>query len=122
VQPVRRREQIDRMLDAHTQPAQDRAGPDLEDAARVGRRNHLRSRRRDAVELPLEEAARHPGLGQVVRTRAAAAHLRLFELDQTDTRDGGEQLPDLRAHALAVREVTRVVHGNGAGERARRRG
>src|SRR2546425_12548734 len=108
------------MLDAYAEPAQDRAGPDLEDAARVGRGHHVRARRRDAVELPLEQAARHPGLGQVVGAGAAAAHLRLFELDETDTRDGGEQLPDLRTHALPVREVTRVVHGDGAGERARR--
>ena len=110
------------MLDAHAESAQNRSRPDLQDAAGVGRGDHVRSRGRDAVELPLEEAARHPGLRQVVGAGAAAAHIRFFELDEMDARDGGEQLPDLSTHPLPVREVTRVVHGNGAGERARRRG
>src|SRR4030095_5617639 len=81
----------------------------LEKAARVRGCHHPRAGLADAVELAVQELARHAGLEEIVDTRAAAAEIALAELDEPEPGDSRKELTGLLTQALAVHQVTRVV-------------
>src|SRR5439155_8485687 len=74
----------------------------------------------DVRDLSLEDRAREVRLRDVVRPGAAAAPVRLYERNDVEARDGGEQRPGLLADLLPVEQVARVVPGHPSVERARR--
>ena len=101
------------MLDPTGEPARDRAGAHLEQAARVRRRDELGAAARDVVELAREQ----PRAPSPARSGCRCRRCRSTNptpASSTSSMPGiwREQRADPRAHALAVREVTGIVHGD----------
>src|SRR5208337_1279569 len=92
-------------------PFLDLAG-DLEDAADVAGGDDRGAGGFDVVHLPPAQALGHFGLGQVVRTRGAAAKLALLQRDELEAGDHRQKLPGLAANLLRMAEVASVVIGH----------
>src|SRR5438132_691754 len=71
-----------------------------------------------ALALRAVRSARRP-TQSISRIRAATAPVRFVQRHDVQTRDGGEQSTRLLADLLAVKQVTGVVPGDPAAERAR---
>src|SRR5262245_19925561 len=100
------------MKERHVQAALAAAERDLEQAARVRRRDYLGAGLGDPRDLPLQELARHLGLEQIVDAGAAAAEIAVAELHELEPGDAREELARLLAHALAVGEMAGIVVGH----------
>src|SRR5208337_443065 len=104
--------QIDRMDNL------DRAAPfldlasDLEDAADIAGGDDRGTGGFDVIHLPPAQALGHLGLGQVVRTRGAAAKLAFLEWYELEAGDHRQKLPGLAANLLRMAEVASVVIGH----------
>src|SRR5258705_4149597 len=75
-------EHLDHVKDRELGPARAKAGLDLQHAARIRADDRAGARREDRVDLPGQEPVRVLGLREVVRARAAAAHIRVGHLEQ----------------------------------------
>src|SRR5712671_1340818 len=97
------------MNERHVQTALAAPPGDLEEAARVRRRDHSRSGLGDPGELSIQELARHSGLEEIVDAGAPAAELAVAELDEPEPGDPAEQPARLVSHALPVDQMAGVV-------------
>src|SRR5207245_1173412 len=67
----------------------------------------------DPIDLSLDELARDLRLQEIVDARAAAAEIAFAELDEPKSWDPTEQRARLLPDALTVRQMARVVVGDG---------
>ena len=86
-----------------------RAVLELKKASRVARHQDVQFGLPYPLHLAIEDLHRKLGLGQVIDTRAAAALIRSFHLDQFDSRNGLEQGTWGPSDALGVEEVARII-------------
>src|SRR6266851_18325 len=105
----RSRQQLYGMNERHVQTALPTPPGDLEEAARVRRRDHPRAGLDDARELAFEQLARHAGLEEIVDARAAAAEVAVGKLDEPEPGDPAQKLARLLPDPLAVDQVTGIV-------------
>ena len=82
------------------------AGPDLQDAARVGCHHDLRAGFQNVPDLSALQPRGHFRFGQVVTSRAAAAHIRFRQLDKAFARRGAQQVSRRLRDVLRMCEVT----------------
>src|SRR6266446_200231 len=105
----RSRQQLYGMNERHVQTALSTPPGDLEEAARVRRRDHPRAGLDDTRELAFEQLARHAGLEEIVDARAAAAEVAVGKLDEPELGDPAQKLARLLPDPLAVDQVTGIV-------------
>ena len=110
--------QLDGVKNRPVVPDTPRRGRDLQRAARIGGRNHIRRRGGQVAHFPLAEVRGRPRRDQVVDAGAAAADFGFGRRHQLDARNRLQQRARLGAHALAVREVTGVVVDDAGRDRA----
>ena len=97
------------MHDTHARARGPQAGRDLQHAAWIRAHDHVRRRVKDLAHLVLLELARNFGVRQVVDACAATTPFRIRDVDEGDALDRTQQRARLRANALSVGEVTRVL-------------
>jgi len=82
----------------------------MQDAARVGARDHWSAGAADGVDLPLPELARHLWMGSGVGAARAATEPLVVELDEIGERR--QHGPHVLLGALHVAQMARVLDGD----------
>ncbi len=82
---------------------------DLQHAARIGAHDDVRRGRDDGADLVALKLARDLGMAEVVDAGAAAAPLRIGDVDDRDAFDRAEQSARLRSNALPMREMAGIL-------------
>src|SRR5690606_23474483 len=117
---VRRIKELDRMDDPHVETPPANADGDLQGAARVAGRHDMRSGSLDVGYFPFKQPLAHILLHDIVHTGTAAADMALFQGDEPESGNLGQQLPRLGEDTLPVQQVAGVVVCDGRGQRSRR--
>jgi glycolate oxidase len=97
------------MHDPRARSRSAQTGGDLEHAAWIRAHDHVGRSVLDLAHFVLLQLARDLGMGQVVDAGAPAAALRVLDFDEGQALDRSQEGAGLRADALAVSEVTRVL-------------
>ena len=100
------------MVDLEFGPEAARAETPLQHAAGIGCHDRFSTGRGRGPHFFFEQSLGHGGVSQVVNTRAAAATVGAFHLDELQAGNRLKQMARVAANSLAMREMTRVLISN----------